>query len=488
MIALDELQGFARDGLARLRRRSDVEAAELFVAANEQLIARLNYTSDIPCNGVHEPKSSTSFGVGVLAVFRAGTERRLGFGSEVGSLTPDGLDRAVTKAARNAVLDPDFHSLPQPPSEAPRLVDYHDPQVMALDDETLVDLGWQALSGAVLTYKDAGFTQTLIVNGDVTVLRERMAIVSTTGIDVADESTILMATITSMIEREQVKGTGWSLATHLAKFTPRDAGAQAAQSAINTIGGVRLPSGGYAAVLGRQAVTELVSNLLVPSLSLDVVDAKASPFCGRLGERVASPCLSLYDDGALPGEIASKKVTCEGLPTGRTDLIEEGRLVGFLADHYTSQKLRSPVREFAPRNGFRFNNGRDFRRRATVFPTNVVVCGHNEAPPEALLAGIERGVYVGRLWYTYPIHGLGPGDFTGTIVGDSYLIEGGKLSRPVKPNTLRVNDNFLRLFNDIVGISRERHATLVWGSEESVLAPEIAVGSLALESIAQFLA
>ena len=281
-----------------------------------------------------------------------------------------------------------------------------------------------------------------------------MAIKSTTGIDARDETTILIATITTMIEREYLKGTGWSMGTSLSSFSAYEAGREAAPSALNTIGGRHIASGVYPVVFGPQAATELCDNLLIPSLSLDTIDAASSPYIGRLGMHVMSPLMHVYDDDALPGAMASKRVTCEGLATGRTDLVERGVLVGFLADHCTAKKLETNVRSFRPRNGFRFG-------------------------------GEGTGLYIGRIWYTYPINGLGPGDFTCTVVGDSYLIEHGKLGQPLKPNSIRINDNFIQLFQNVIGVTRDKKPTLVWSAEETVIAPELAVRQLHVENIAE---
>jgi PmbA protein len=486
MIDITRLRGFVAEGLKAIR--AEVVDAEIFAAWNEQLIARLNYTSEIPCNGVQEPKSSSAYGVGVLATFRDGEELRVGYGSESGDLSIAGLRLALDKARRNAVHDPDFKSLPSPIGEKPTLERYHDPKAMELADETLVDLGWQALEGALVTFRAAGRLSSLIVNGDITVQKEKMAIKSTTGIEESDETTILMATITTMIEQENVKGTGWSTGPNLSSFSAYEAGREAARSALNTIGGQRIASGTYSVVFGPQAVTELADNLLIPSLSLDSIEAASSPYTGKLGLRIMSPLLHIYDHGALPGVMASKRVTCEGLPTGRTDLVERGILVGFLADDYTAKKLETNVRTFVPRSGFRFGgDGRSFRQRPSIFATNLVIEGAEELRHDELLARVGTGLYIGRIWYTYPINGLGPGDFTCTVVGDSYLIEDGKLAQPLKPNTVRLNDNFIHLFQQIIGVSRDKKPTLVWSAEETVVAPELAVSRVHVENIAEYM-
>ena len=71
MVNLTTLKETAEQGLRLLRRQKDVHEAELFVAANAVLTARLNYVSHIPCNGVEEPKSIESYGLSVRAVFTA---------------------------------------------------------------------------------------------------------------------------------------------------------------------------------------------------------------------------------------------------------------------------------------------------------------------------------------------------------------------------------------------------------------------------------
>lgn len=457
---------------------------EVFASWNELITMRLNYTSDIPSGGIQEPKSSQFSGIAVLSAFNDRGKINLGFGCQANELRPRGVLEAFRKAKRGRFHDPDFKSLPSP-TGSPTLVDYHDPAVLDMSDKEAVELGWKALEGALRTFQEAGIKESIIVGGDVCILKELVAIKSTTGIDTFDVSTILTAAITTMVEKEGVKGTGWATSTKLAGFDPSAAGKEAAMSAIRTIGGKRLPSGRYEVVFGRQPITDMVANIIGPSLSLATVNASNTPFLGKLGQRVTVPNLNIYDDGSLPGQIGSKKVTCEGLPTGRTDLIQGGNLVGFFANHYLGRKFSSNIATFSPRNGFRFHGlGRTYEVQAGVFPTNVVLEGRQEVTTEELFRGIQDGVYIGRIWYTYPINGLAAGDFTSTVIGDSFLIKEGRLSTPLKPNAIRINDNISRVLQNIVAVGREKKAILVWGAEEAVIAPEIRVEGVRLDSIA----
>jgi hypothetical protein len=128
MIGVTQLRSFVAEGLEAIRAAGG--AAEIFAARNEPLIARLNYTSEIPCNGVQEPKSSPAYGVSVLATFRDEGELRVGCGGESDDLSTAGLRRVLEKARRHAVYDADFKTIPSPSGEQPTLEQHHDPQVI----------------------------------------------------------------------------------------------------------------------------------------------------------------------------------------------------------------------------------------------------------------------------------------------------------------------------------------------------------------------
>lgn len=515
MISVAELAQTAARAFELARTQPGVREVEVFVAANASLLARLNYTSHIPSNGVEEPKSASAQGIGIQAVFDSPNGPRLGFGHEPADLTPRGAERALAKARAAAVYDPEFVTLPRAGRERRTLFDYHDPRLMALDDTALVGAGWSVMHGALgsflassrladLAGSEEGLRALgLILGGDVTVLQERIAIVSTHLPEVqTDESTLITAFVTAMVEARGAKGSGWSTGTRLDHFTD-EAGVEAAHNAIAAIDGERVPSGEYAVVLGRQPVTDLLNNLIVPACAASAFYMSSTPFLGKLGRRVAHPQLSVYDHGAVPGFMGSKGITCEGLPTGRTDLIKDGVFVGCLSNWYESQRLlRDPdlaaklgadaetaLPALAPRNGFRFDagGGRQFDTQPGIAASNVVVEGSAPVTSEELVRGVKNGLYIGRIWYTYPINGLRAGDFTCTVVGDSHIIRDGRIAAPLRPNAVRIDDNIERILNNIVGITKDVKGTIVWAADEVAYAPEIAVQAVHVTEIAGFM-
>jgi PmbA protein len=116
-----------------------------------------------------------------------------------------------------------------------------------------------------------------------------------------------------------------------------------------------------------------------------------------------------------------------------------------------------------------------------------MVEGADPVSLEQLVARVRDGLYVGRIWYTYPINGLRAGDFTCTVVGDSFIIRDGRIAAPLKANTIRINDNVTRLLGAIVGTTKDAKGTMVWGADEIVYAPAIAVTGVHANAIAGFM-
>ncbi len=511
-----DLTRAVREALECLARQPDVLEIEVFAAFNRSLLTRLNYTSHIPCNGVEEPKSTEMVGLGVQAVF-AGPDGRplIGFGSEPSDLTAEGARRALAKAWQAAVHDPEFRSLPRPAAGPRALVGYHDPRLMSVEDAELVEAGWKVITGGLRAFmassrladlvRDEAELKLLglILGGDVSILQSRVAIASSAMPEPqADDSTFMSASATAMVEARDAKGSGWSICTRLEHFTD-EAGGEAAGNAVAAIDGERAPSGDYTVIFGPQPVADLCSNLIIPSCQAGSFYSSSTCFLGRLGRTVAARGLSVYDHGAMPGLAGSRGITCEGLPTGRTDLIKDGVLVGLLSHWYDTQRLlhdpaareklgmdpAAVVTALAPRNGFRGDGGggRSFDTTPGTSASNVVIEGADPVSLPDLVARVGHGLYVGRIWYTYPINGLRAGDFTCTVVGDSFIIRDGRIAAPLKANTIRINDNVTRLLGAVVGTTKDSRGTPLWAADEIVYAPAIAVTGVHVDAIAGFM-
>ncbi len=526
MKTIKELKLASATALEFLKTKDDVADAQVFVAANEHWLCRLNYTSHIPSNGVEEPKAVENFGMGITVVFKDG---KVSSGSSESSLTLDGAAEALEKARIAAVKDPEFYGLPKPEFGKRVLFDYHDKNLMELSNEDFVKIAWDVLRAGMTSFMDVWnvlpathgiihgtlhpdgcITRNpsalkLIIGGDVQLVRERMAIASFAIPNIeTDESSMAVTSITAMIEAKNAKGSGFFAGKSLEELQ-RDgpmAAKMAVESAIATMSGERIESGEYSVVFGPQAVAELVNNLIAPGLTAGAIFSEGSPWQGEFLKGITSPYLSIYDDGANHEFMGAKGITCEGLPTGRTDLVIDGKFIGLLSSHYDYQRLlRDPesARKLGvdpnehktaiwPRNGFRFSRGagRHFTSDPSCAGSNTIITSSKKEKLENLLLKVKNGLYVGRIWYCYPINGLRAGDFTCTVTADSYLIENGKLTRALKPNTVRVNDNIKTLLTKIVAVSDRLKAVNLWGADEAMYAPDILVRGVRLDAIAEF--
>jgi len=149
-----------------------------------------------------------------------------------------------------------------------------------------------------------------------------------------------------------------------------------------------------------------------------------SAFSGRIGERVAAPGVTVVDDGSLDQRRGSLTVDDEGTPTGRTTLIEDGILKGYMQD-----RLNARLMGVAPTG-----NGRRESYAHAPMPrmTNTFMLGGSE-DPGTILSSVKKGIFAKSF-------GGGQVDITsGKFVfscTEAYEIENGRLGRPLKGATL----------------------------------------------------
>jgi len=200
--------------------------------------------------------------------------------------------------------------------------------------------------------------------------------------------------------------------------------AGAARTALTLLDAGAAPTGSMPVVVGGGFGGVLFHEMTGHGLEADHVQKGASVYAGRLGETVAQPLLSAYDDGRLPGEWGSDAIDDEGTATQKTLLIEDGRLSSYLYD-----RLRAE-RDGVPSTG----NGRreSFRHLPIPRMTNTYIAP-GEDTPQAMIGEVKRGFYA----VSFGGGQVDPatGDFV-FGVSEGYLIEGGKVTRPCRGATL----------------------------------------------------
>ena len=199
---------------------------------------------------------------------------------------------------------------------------------------------------------------------------------------------------------------------------------EALRQALINLESVPAPAGEMTVVLAPGWPGILLHEAIGHGLEGDFNRKGTSAFAGLTGQRIASPGVTVVDDGTLPDRRGSLTVDDEGTPTQRTVLIENGVLVGFIQDRQNSRLMGKT----STGNGRR----QSFAHHPMPRMTNTYMVAGNDDPGE-ILASVDKGLYAVAF-------GGGQVDITsGKFVfscTEAYRIEDGRLGAPVKGATL----------------------------------------------------
>lgn len=199
---------------------------------------------------------------------------------------------------------------------------------------------------------------------------------------------------------------------------------QAVRAALLNLEAVAAPAGSMPVVLGPGWPGVLLHEAVGHGLEGDFNRKGTSTFAGRMGEQVASKLCTVVDEGNIAGRRGSLTVDDEGTPTGRTVLIEEGILRGYMQDKHNARLMGVPPT----------GNGRRQSYAHLPMPrmTNTYMLAGQHDPAE-ILRSVKKGLYAVNF-------GGGSVDITsGKFVfstTEAYLIEDGKVTAPVRGATL----------------------------------------------------
>ncbi len=199
---------------------------------------------------------------------------------------------------------------------------------------------------------------------------------------------------------------------------------EAVRQALLNLDAVDAPAGNMTVVLGPGWPGVLLHEAIGHGLEGDFNRKGTSAFSGRVGQKVASELCTVVDDGTLPGRRGSLNIDDEGTPTECTTLIEKGVLKGYMQDKMNARLMGVAAT----------GNGRRESYAHLPMPrmTNTYMLA-GESDPEEIIRSVDKGLYAVNF-------GGGQVDITsGKFVfsaSEAYLIEKGKITRPVKGATL----------------------------------------------------
>lgn len=246
----------------------------------------------------------------------------------------------------------------------------------------------------------------------------------------ADVRPLVRLSVTVIVERKgrrEMGHAGGGGRAGLGYFTDevlRGYAQRAVHEALTNLDAVAAPAGEMTVVLGSGWPGILLHEAVGHGLEGDFNRKGSSIFSGRIGERVAAKGVTVIDDGTLADRRGSLNIDDEGNPTQRTVLIEDGILKGYMQDTMNARLMRQSIT----------GNGRreSFAHLPMPRMTNTYMLGGNTPAPE-IIASVKKGLYAVNF-------GGGQVDITsGKFVfsaSEAYLIENGRVTRPVKGATL----------------------------------------------------
>jgi TldD protein len=249
----------------------------------------------------------------------------------------------------------------------------------------------------------------------------------------------------------------------------------AARRAVMMLSARKAPAGRMPVVLSSEAGGTMIHEAVGHGLEADLAQSGLSVYSNRIGERIASPLITVVDDATLQGKRGSFRFDDEGIDAQRTVLVDRGMLKMFLYDRLTALK------DGARSTG----NGRreSYKHRPIPRMTNTMIVS-GESDPGDILRSTAKGLYVKKM-------GGGQvntvnGDFV-FEVSEGYMIENGTIGEPVRGATLTGNGPQVLMSIDKIGsdlgfsigtCGKDGQGSPVSDAQPTLRIPEITVGGV----------
>lgn len=307
----------------------------------------------------------------------------------------------------------------------------------------------------------------------------RILIVNSDGLIAPDEKTYfqmicqVVGEKSGRVESAHESDGGYVGLEFLDEVSPESIGREAARRVKVLLDAKPAPAGTMPVVIAAEAGGTMIHEAVGHGLEADLACNGLSVYQGKLGQPVASPLITVLDDGTMPAKRGSYAYDDEGTPSQKNVLIENGVLKGYLVDKLSAMKFDM----MATGNGRR----ESFRHKPIVRMTNTYIAPGKD-DPSSILRDTKYGVFV---------KAMGGGQVN-TVTGDfvfavteGYLIRDGKLSDPIRGATLvgngpRVLSIVDRVGNDL-GFStgtcgKDGQGAPVTDAQPTLRIPELTVG------------
>ena len=257
----------------------------------------------------------------------------------------------------------------------------------------------------------------------------------------------------------QESGSASDISIFYDELSPEKAGRLTAERAVRLLGAKPVQTQAADLVLDPYITMQMMS-IVAAAFSGEAVLKGRSLFKDKLGEAVASPLVTLVDDGTLADRLGSAPFDGEGVSCQRTVLVEQGILKNFLYDSHAARQAGT----VSTGNGLRGS----YKGTPSIQTTNYYLAA-GELTQAQLIGQVSAGLYVTEILGAHTVNAIS-GDFSLGAAG--IWIENGRLTRPVRGVTIAGNLKEL-----LLGITAVADDLTFHGS---VGAPTICVGPMTI--------
>ena len=408
--------------------KQGAEMAEAYLSYSKEL--------DIEVRGgqVDTMKLAEDRGLG-LRVF-IGTRTGFAFTTD---LTEAGLTDCVKQAIDNSSqIVADVHNGLPKTAEAYKQMDLFDPDIPAIPVEDKIALA-VAMEEAAKAYDPR---VKIIESSSYSDSITSVVIANSLGMSTAYQATYCGIYLALVAVEGDDSQTGFAMDYRLKykELDPKAIGQEAALKAVQMLGAEPVSTRQVPVVFDPYVATGFLG-LMSSSFTAEAVQKGRSLFANKIGTKVASDLITVVDDGALSGGIASAPFDGEGVPTSKTVLIKSGELKGYLYNTYTANQDGVS----STGNGVRGS----FKGTPEVGTTNFYIEPGGTSPDD-LLKDIKSGLYVTEVMGMHTANPIS-GDFSVGVSG--LLIENGQVTKPVRG--VAIAGNIINLLSNVKGVGND---------------------------------
>lgn len=288
-----------------------------------------------------------------------------------------------------------------------------------------------------------------IVKAQVSFMDEiqYITIANSEGLLISDARPQVMMAASATAEENGIRNTGFKTAGGrygLGFFQnimlPQEVGKKAAQDAITLLSAVDPPAGEQPVVLSSYQSGVMIHEAVGHPLEADGNRKKTSIMWDKLGKQVANSIVTIYDDPTIPNYRGSLNIDDEGTIPTKKMLIENGKLVGYLQDRLSAKLMKMELDGHGRRQTYQNN---------PIPRMGNTVLAPGDSTPEDIIKSVKKGFYA-ETYQGGQVSDTGKFTFS---VNMGYLIEDGKLTKPVKNATL-IGTN-VQILNEVEMIAND---------------------------------